>query len=103
NTKGGFIIFGVRDLGDGKTTGRVDGIEPDSDLAKDFGEKIRGASPNILFEFGNPPIGVGTSSRVLFVVQIPLSPNRPHSTSEGLLYYRTIDVYRVLSYEQVRA
>ncbi len=29
------MIFGVKDLGDGKTTGRVEGIEPDSDLAKE--------------------------------------------------------------------
>src|SRR5438034_404633 len=102
NTKGGFIVFGVRDLGDGKTTGRVEGIEPDSDLAKDFGEKIRGASPNVLFEFGNPPITIRNSTRVLFVVKIPLSPNRPHSTSEGVFYYRTNEGNRTMSYEQVR-
>ncbi len=39
NTKGGFIVFGVKDLANGKMTGRIEGIEADSDLAKEFGEK----------------------------------------------------------------
>lgn len=102
NTKGGFIVFGVKDLGDGRKTGRIEGIEADSDLAKEFGERIRGASPNILFEFGNPPIRVRNSNKVLFVVQIPISPNRPHSTSDGVFYYRTNEGNRIMSYEQVR-
>ena len=102
NTKGGFVIFGVKDLGDGRTAGRIEGIDQSSDLAKEFGEKVRGASPNIFFEFGNPPIRLKSSDKVVFVVHIPLSPNRPHASPEGFFYYRTNEGNRLMSYEQVR-
>jgi len=102
NTKGGFIIFGVKDLAGGNRAGRIEGIASESDLAKDFGDKIRKASPKILFEFSNPPIKIRNSSKVLFVVQIPISANRPHANGEGAFYYRTNEGNEMMSYEQIR-
>jgi predicted HTH transcriptional regulator len=102
NTKGGFLVFGVKDLDSADKAGRIEGILGDSDLAKEFGDKIRMASPSILFEFSNPPIPIKNSKKVLFVVQIPTSPNRPHVTPEGLFYYRTNEGKKLMSYEQVR-
>ena len=102
NTRGGFIVFGVKDIGDKRQADRVEGIVPNKDLAKEFGDRIRGASPNILFEFSNPPLTIKNSNKVLFVVQIPVSPNRPHTTSEGAFYYRTNEGNKMMNYEQIR-
>ncbi len=101
NTRGGFIVFGVKDLGSSDED-RVKGIAPDSDLAKDFGDKIRGASPNIHFDFSNPPIPLKGTDRVLFVVHIPPSADSPHITPEGFFYYRTNEGNKLMSYEQIR-
>src|SRR5438093_9417418 len=70
NTRGGFIVFGVGDL-DKPMQERIRGITVDSDLAKDFGDKIRGASPNVYFDFSNPPVPVRGTNRVIFVVHVP--------------------------------
>ncbi len=77
NTRGGFIVFGIRDLGE-ETKPRIEGITQSGDLANDFGQKIRAASPTVQFSFGNPPLKVPDSPKVIFVVYIPQSPNRPH-------------------------
>ncbi len=101
NTRGGFLVFGVGDL-DKSIQERIKGIPFDSDLAKDFGDKIRGASPNIYFDFSNPPIPIKGTSRVVFVVHVPQSTERPHATPEGVFYYRTNEGNKQMSYEQIR-
>ena len=101
NTRGGFIVFGVGDL-DKPMQERIRGITVDSDLAKDFGDKIRGASPNVYFDFSNPPVPVRGTNRVIFVVHVPQSSERPHITGEGIFYYRTNEGNKQMSYEQIR-
>ncbi len=101
NTRGGFLVFGVGDL-DRPRQERIRGIPLSSDLAKDFGDKIRGASPNINFDFSNPPISIKGTKLVLFVVHIPQSEDRPHVTPEGIFYYRTNEGNKQMSYEQIR-
>ena len=101
NTRGGFIVFGVGDL-DKPMQERIRGITVDSDLAKDFGDKIRGASPNVYFDFSNPPVPVKGTNRVIFVVHVPQSSERPHITGEGIFYYRTNEGNKQMSYEQIR-
>lgn len=100
NTKGGFIIFGIKDLKK-KSLGIV-GIPSSSNLAKQFGDKIRGAWPSIHFEFSNPPIPTKETGRVLFVVHVPRSPDRPHQNNRGAFYQRTNQGNELMSYEQVR-
>ena len=40
NTDGGFIIFGVKDMGN-KTDDRITGIDKSDDLATQFGDKLK--------------------------------------------------------------
>jgi len=101
NTRGGFLVFGVGDL-DLPKSDRIKGIKADSDLGKDFGDKIGRASPNIYFEFNNPPLPIKGTDRVVFVVHIPQSSERPHVTPEGIFYYRTNEGNKQMSYEQIR-
>jgi len=102
NTRGGFIVFGVGDLRKENLGIRLKGIKPSSALAKEFGDKIRGASPNIHFEFSNPPIPHKRSDKVFFVVHIPKSSEGPHVTDGGLFYYRTNEGNKLMSYQGIK-
>ena len=102
NTVGGFIVFGIADLDQASRIPRIFGITLHAGLAKEFGEKIRGASPNILFDFRNPPIQVPASTKVLFLVHIGQSPDRPHMTADGKFWKRTNEGNKLMSYEEIR-
>jgi len=101
NAGGGFIIFGVKDLGEADGVDRIEGIPLSDDLANDFGQKIARAAPTIHFEPGNPPIRL-TNGKVVFIVQIPMSATRPHMTGHELFYIRTNTGNTHMTYEQVR-
>jgi hypothetical protein len=90
----------IRDLGE-KNKPRIEGIAISGDLANDFGHKIRAASPTVQFSFGNPPLKVPDSTKVIFVVHIPQSLSRPHMF-EGQFWYRTNRGNELMSYDQVR-
>ena len=73
NTKGGFVIVGVKEAG---SSFEIEGVNNDKELAKHFGEKIK-ANPTI--EFSLPKIiQIPQSEKALVVFEIPLSPERPH-------------------------
>lgn len=102
NTRGGFIVFGISDLDQAPKRPRISGITNHADLAKEFGDRIRTASPTILFDFRNPPITLPNSRKVLFIVHVPRSSERPHMTLDGKFWYRTNEGNKLMSYEQVR-
>ena len=52
NTEGGFIIFGVEDIRKSDKD-RIIGVR-NSDLAKEFGDRISGINPTVDFDFSNP-------------------------------------------------
>lgn len=71
NSKGGFIVFGVRDR-----SHEMVGLGRNPEFAKEFGDKLK-AVPAIHFE---PPlvIEIPSQRKVLFVIHIPTSRLRPH-------------------------
>lgn len=100
NTMGGFLVFGLHDIGAGRL--EIEGVEWSDDLAKEFGDKIKSINPTVYFDFLNPPIEIPAKSKVVFVVYVPPSPDRPHMTDEGRFYYRTNEGNKIMSYEQVK-
>ncbi len=100
NTTGGFLVFGVRRDTNGSYT--IEGIEGYDNLAKEFGDQIKGASPTVYFVPKNPPIKIKGTSKVLPVFYIPQSINRPHMNEKSRFYYRTNSGNELMSYEQVR-
>jgi len=101
NTKGGFIILGVKENG---SSFEISGISTDIELAHKFGQKIK-ANPTI--EFSLPKIiDIPDSSNVLAIFEIPLSPERPHvpnhSPDKRLFQKRTNKGNDYMSYEEIK-
>lgn len=89
NTDGGFILFGVKDRRQVvvNPTERIVGIPLDSDLRKEFGDKLAPLQPNVHFETSPRPIQLpDDATRGIFIVRIPQSTRRPHML--GGKYYR---------------
>jgi predicted HTH transcriptional regulator len=100
NSRGGFILFGVAEK-NGKFV--IEGFSPDIEISKKFGDKLK-ASPRIYF---NTPINVPTSdsATVITIFEIPISPERPHSTMTNNIptfYKRTNRENEIMSYEEIR-
>ena len=74
NTFGGFIIVGVRDAGQRQF--EIVGLNPDKELYGNFVAKVR-ADPDIAIS-APKTIGVPVSSKLLYVLEVPQSPRRPH-------------------------
>lgn len=100
NTKGGFIVIGVKQRGSRFV---IVGIDNDKDLAHKFGQKIN-ASPTIDFDL--PKIlKIPRKDLVLAVFHIPLSPEKPHiPVKEDLrkFFKRTNRGNHHMSYEEIR-
>ena len=98
NSRGGFIIFGIKDWNVKLTAeSRIVGIENSSELAQQFGSIINKSEPAISYIPGNPPISISGSQKVIFIVKIPASLKGLHGLSENnqvLFYKRTICLYR---------
>jgi hypothetical protein len=81
NTAGGHIVFGVTDRarkGENQES-RIVGIPLGGDLGKEFADKVKMVRPPLAFVPGRAPIGLPHDpARGIFVVQVPLSPSRPH-------------------------
>lgn len=75
NSKGGFLIFGIRD-----NSHQIVGMKRDPEFGKHFGDKLK-AAPTIYFE---PPvfIKIPAARKVLIVVGIPPSRRRPHVNAD---------------------
>lgn len=100
NSKGGFIIFGVKE----KNPFEIVGIDKDKELAHKFGQKIK-ANPTI--EFSLPKIiTIPETDRVIAIFEIPLSPERPHvpeiSPEKRLFQKRTNKGNDYMSYEEIK-
>jgi predicted HTH transcriptional regulator len=99
NTRGGFVIFGVRD---DRVVSGVDNVE----LPRDFGGKLRdGLTPSVDYRFG--PALKTADGRHVFVVEVPMSRRGPHAV---LLKGAWAFVKRTaggnnepMSYEEIRA
>lgn len=99
NTKGGFIIFGV--CRNSKGLYDIKGLERYDNYAKEFGDKIRSINPTVYF-VPSSFIIIPHTERVLLVIQIPLSQQRPHMTENGNFYYRTNKGNEIMQYQQVK-
>lgn len=103
NTRGGFLIFGVRERG--PAGWQVEGLPPNREFTAEFGRRIR-ADPSIQYP---PPLLLrvpDSSDRVVYVVHIPRSPVRPHlptSKDERVFWKRTNVGCEQMSLEEVRA
>jgi len=99
NTKGGFIILGVKEVG---SSFLIEGIDNDKELAHKFGQKIsRHACPTIDFDLPKI-IQIPNSGKVLAIFHVPLSPERPHMSSDQCFWKRTNKGNDPMTYEEIR-
>jgi len=77
NTFGGFIVVGVKDAGVAQFD--ILGLDPDKELYGKFVAKVK-ADPEIAIS-SPKPISIPSSSKFLYVFQVPQSPRRPHLPS----------------------
>lgn len=101
NTKGGFIILGVKE---NNGSFEISGIANDIEFAHKFGQKIK-ANPTI--EFSLPKIiNIPDSPNVLAVFEIPFSPERPHvpdhAPDKRLFQKRTNKGNDYMTYEEIK-
>lgn len=100
NSQGGFIVIGVKDRQQGGND-RIIGCDSNDEVPRKFGDKLSGVTPTLYFTFKNPPISIDGISKVLHVVFIPESPEKPHWTGDKKFYFRTnrgceeMDYYRI--------
>lgn len=99
NTKGGFVILGIKEIGSGFM---IEGIYDDKELACKFGQKIH-AIPTIDFDLPKI-ILIPNSGKVLAVFHVPLSPERPHMSlcQDQGFWKRTNKGNDVMTYEEIR-
>jgi hypothetical protein len=106
NSRGGFIIFGVKDWSPRVTAkARIVGIDYDSEMAQNFGNAIGRSEPSISYVPGNPPIPIPGSKKVVFVIRIPASVKGPHGVVEDnrlCFYKRTNQGNEPMSHEEIR-
>ena len=77
NAFGGFIVVGVKDAGPGKFL--IVGLEPDKELYGKFIAKVK-ADPDIAISQPKT-VNIPNSSKLIYVLEIPQSPRRPHLPS----------------------
>ncbi|MFC2000511.1 helix-turn-helix domain-containing protein [Chloroflexota bacterium] len=106
NSRGGFIIFGIKDWKQKLTVEtRIVGMDYDSEMSHHFGNAIRNSEPSISYVPGNPPIPIPGSQRVIFIVRIPASVRGPHGVLEDnrlYFYKRTNQGNEPMSHEEIR-
>jgi predicted HTH transcriptional regulator len=81
NADGGYILFGIRDRGQGNATpeDRIIGIPLNDDLLKNFWDKIKVIQPSVFFEALPAAVRLPSdSTRGVYAVRIPRSQRRPH-------------------------
>lgn len=106
NTYGGFIVFGIEDAKNKAGENRIVGLDQ-TDFGAEFGEKIKDLDPTVYYNFTNPPIKIANENKVIYIVHIPRSTNRPHMVStgrsEGRFYKRTNNGNNIMNYNEVKA
>src|SRR5919106_551072 len=101
NTKGGFIILGIKET---RQRFIIAGIDSDNDLANKFGKKINALPTNPEFKLGNF-INIPESDKVLAVIHVPKSSYRPHIPSpkdKGIFWKRTNTGNEQMTYGEIR-
>jgi Putative DNA-binding domain len=109
NSGGGFLVFGIKDDKSLPVTERLVGIDaskpPNNEFPKNFGNYPANCSPNIVWDFKNPPLQL-SSGNVIHVIHIPQSWNAPHcfgSPENGWKFgKRTNQGNDGMSYEEIR-
>lgn len=103
NTRGGFLIFGVRERG---TEGwLVEGVPANREFAAHFGARVQ-ADPMIQYPASRVVELPSSPGRLVHVVHIPKSPLRPHlpvPKNERVFWKRTNVGCEQMSIEEVRA
>ena len=83
---------------------RIFGIDNDKEFANRFGQKLNALPNNPIFQLGNF-ICIPDSEKVLAVVHVPKSRNRPHTPSQKELrvfWKRTNTGNEQMTYEEIR-
>jgi Putative DNA-binding domain len=100
NSLGGFVVVGIRDRSGHYL---VEGVEPDSEIAKKFADKLH-AVPSI--EFSSPlVVDMPDSAKVLYVFHVPQSGHRPHvprAPDQSLFWKRTPGGCEIMSYDEIQ-
>ncbi len=100
NSQGGFIVLGVKDR-----SGHflVEGVAPDSEIAKKFADKLK-AVPSVEFLIPRD-IKVPGTSKVIYVFHIPRSSQRPHipeAYDKRVFWKRTPGGCEQMSYDEIQ-
>ena len=105
NSGGGFLIFGISNNASLPIQNRLVGIDPNVDFPEHFGTYPQRCTPNVQWDFKNPPISL-ESGNVIHVIHIPQSWSAPHSfevTNDGRCFAkRTNKGNEPMSYEEIR-
>ena len=103
NSKGGFLIFGVKS--GGPSDGRHVGIDANIDFPEHFGNYPSRTSPRIDWEFLSPALRL-ENGQLIHVVEIPQSWQAPHAVAgrdDGLIFpKRTNKGNEAMSYSEVQ-
>ncbi len=100
NSQGGFVVVGIKDR-----SGHflVEGIDPDSEIAKKFADKLH-TVPSVEF-LGPRDISVPGTSKVIYVFHIPRNEQRPHipqSLDKRVFWKRTPGGCEQMSYDEIQ-
>jgi hypothetical protein len=105
NSSGGFLVFGVKDGKGMPPEDRLIGVPASVDFPEQFGNYPSACQPSVQWTFkNNPPLALG-SDRVVHVVQVFPSANRPHAVFDDHRWWfckRTNKGTEPMTYEEVR-
>ncbi len=100
NGRGGFLVFGVAEQGDGED--RIVGIPDSRENAKYVSDKLLNAEPSLDFAVGNPPIHLEVGKSVILVVEIPRGRRGPHRDKDGQFWIRSAGTARRMTYVEIQ-
>jgi hypothetical protein len=101
NSKGGFILFGIKEIGNSFI---IEGLKRDKEISKKFGDQLKRIEPSVYFE-SPKDIEIPNSNKVIYIFYIPLSPERPHITMNDntpIFYKRTNSGCELMSYNEIK-
>lgn len=100
NSLGGVVVVGVKDRSGHFV---VEGVNPDSEIAKKFSDKVK-ATPSV--EYVGPRIvAVPSNPKLLYVFHVPQSGVRPHVPQvpdQRLFWKRTPGGCEIMSYDEIQ-
>jgi len=100
NSRGGFILFGISELGAGEE--RVVGIPYTRETAREIQQKLQRIDPSVGVSFQDPPIRLD-DGRAVLVMEIPRSFRGPHWDIDEKKFWRRGHGTKVeMTHEEVR-